>query len=245
MPAHICVSLLSPVQRDPSRPATLCDGRQATAQQFHDRIALLSRALSKACNICPGDRIAIAGLNTDVFFEALLAVVDAGAVACPLNTRWSSTEITAALELTRPKCVIVDSSAEPLAVAACARLAGTAPQMIMLGLKHTSGGRPANRTSSSKAHNNTQLTTEKLISDAAHAAALQVHQGAASAAPTQQSPVHLSQSAPERTPLSLTAEARPSLQLRQSGPDGSALICFTSGTTGRSKGAMLSHSGKI
>lgn len=231
MPAHVCTSLISLVQRYPSRVTTSCDGRRLTGQAVHDRVALLSRALSETLSVRSGDRIAIAGLNSDLLFEALLAITDAGAVACPLNTRWSSTEVAAALQLTQPTYIIADSSADTLIVASCAQLQGPAPRIILLGslphVPHFSAQaadsmHPANR----------RFSTEQLIADAAARLAAQ----AAPASPAAHRHSYLRASASSAT-------SQPILQLLQSGADGIALVCFTSGTTGRSKGAMLSHSG--
>ena len=54
------------------------------------------------------------GGNSDVYLEALLAITDAGAIACPLNTRWSASEVAAALQVLAPHLAVVDAAHAPL-----------------------------------------------------------------------------------------------------------------------------------
>lgn len=230
MPAHICASLISLVQRHSTRVTTSCDGRHLTAQELHDRVASLSTALSKTLKVQQGDRIALAGLNTDFSFEALLAIIDAGAVASPLNTRWSSTEVAAALQLTKPSYIIVDSSAEPLIRAACAKLQGATPHIILLGPSSVHHHSPTYSADLDR-RQIASPCTEQLITNIANGIGAQSADASAAVHPHNYF-----------TPSTSTASTKPTLQLLQSGENGVALICFTSGTTGRSKGAMLSHS---
>jgi len=97
-----------------------------TGQELHDAVALLSQALTDVLHVQPGDCVALLGLNSDAFLVTLLAVLDAGAVGCPMNWRWSVSELTAALELTQPVLLLADQPCTQLAAAAVAAAAAAA-----------------------------------------------------------------------------------------------------------------------
>ena len=46
--------------------------------------------------------------NTDFFVEALIAVLTCGAVAVPLNVKWTAKEVSAALELCQPVIILCE-----------------------------------------------------------------------------------------------------------------------------------------
>ena len=48
--------------------------------------------------------------NSDYLCEALLAVAAAGAIATPLNTRWTAQEVAAAIQLSSPNLVICEAA---------------------------------------------------------------------------------------------------------------------------------------
>lgn len=95
-----------------------CDGRTAVSGcALHAAAARLSAALSGRLGCRPGDRVALLGLNTPEYLAALLAATDAGALACPLNWRWSHAELAAALAVVAPAAVFVDAACEALLAA--------------------------------------------------------------------------------------------------------------------------------
>ncbi|KAF8056856.1 AAE14 [Scenedesmus sp. PABB004] len=205
---HLAAPLLALAQAHGRRPTFLCEGRVLSGAQVHDAVALLSGGLSAALGLAPGDRVALLGHNSDAWLVALLAALDAGGLACPLNWRWSAAELAAALELTQPAVLLVDDACAPLAAAAAARLRAPPRQLRLL----PPGDAAAARQSPAPGGAARPADTRALA--AAGAAAL-------------------------------GAGARPALQLRQPGPlseaPGGAVVCFTSGTTGASKGAVLGH----
>ena len=87
--AHVCQHLASLAQRSPHRLLTTCGDRQQTCSGVAERIAALSAGLVGDLGLQPGDRVALAALNTDHHLEALLAVLAAGGLVAPLNWRWS------------------------------------------------------------------------------------------------------------------------------------------------------------
>ncbi|GBF96919.1 hypothetical protein Rsub_08999 [Raphidocelis subcapitata] len=125
--AHISAALASNSQLWGDRGVWHCDGRRAlSGRALHAAAARLSAALSARLGCRPGDRVALLGLNTPEYLVALLAATDAGALACPLNWRWSDAELAAALALVAPAVVCVDAACEAL-LAAAARRPGCPP----------------------------------------------------------------------------------------------------------------------
>eukprot|EP00879_Flechtneria_rotunda_P032374 GHRR01035570.1.p1 GENE.GHRR01035570.1~~GHRR01035570.1.p1 ORF type:complete len:325 (+),score=101.58 GHRR01035570.1:293-1267(+) len=274
MPAQLCSSLFNLVQCCPGRVTSLCNGRILTSAQLHDQVALLSRGLSDLLGLLPGDRVALLGQNTDMFFQALLAVVDAGAIACPLNWRWSAAEAAAAIDLVQPTYVLADDHCMQLALDAQGLAAKAVPMLHMgptsnLTTRSASGQDPNPKGGSQYSSSGSQLRSLDDLLIAAQArmsssggsqsnsqggargdiagAAVTGNSGAATSSCNS---VHTA--LPAATPATAatadpasprTITHQPQLQLLQSGPEGVALICFTSGTTGRSKGAALTHSG--
>jgi acyl-activating enzyme 14 len=68
----------------------------------------------------------VAGLNTDHMLVALLASMDAGGLATPVNIRWSPAELAAAIELTEPRAVLADQHCLPLVEKALMLVKGSA-----------------------------------------------------------------------------------------------------------------------
>lgn len=87
--AHVCQYLSSLARSTPHRLLTTCAGRQQTSSEVAEHVASLAAALSLDLGLQPGDRVALAALNTDHHLEALLAILAAGGLAAPLNWRWS------------------------------------------------------------------------------------------------------------------------------------------------------------
>ena len=161
------------LQRHPDKVALrhLGEGceRHWTFAQFADRVGRQAAAL-QARGVAPGDRVALLAPNDDALVTLLMACWWLGAVACPLNTRWSVPELR-------------------FAVADCgARL---------------------------------------LVADAQFAAQASALADVTTAASCHEIAAEGAQLAP--------------LEDSRSGGDALAAILYTGGTTGRSKGVMLSH----
>ena len=57
-----------------------------------------------------GDTVVLLASNSDYLCEALLAVAAVGAIATPLNTRWTTQEVAAAIQLSSPGLVICETA---------------------------------------------------------------------------------------------------------------------------------------
>jgi acyl-CoA synthetase (AMP-forming)/AMP-acid ligase II len=110
------------LQRHPARVALSHLGAQGlqtwTWAQLVDGVARRARALQQQ-GVQPGDRVALLGVNSAQLVQGLLACWWLGAVACPLNVRWSAPELAAALDDARPALLLCDAALQPL-VAGCA-----------------------------------------------------------------------------------------------------------------------------
>lgn len=216
---HICLPLVSLRRHRGQDVVMTCEDRAWTGQQWVDRIAGLSHGLTSAHSITKGDVVMVAAQNSDRMLEALLAACDAGAIVSPTNTRWSATELAAAVQLMQPKVLIADEQSWGLATQALQdvvvqlqgqgeaqqqAVAYAKPQLILLG--DTARGRSVPGSASP------QWCTEDLIQQ--HHRPQQGQRGPAAGAARCQQP-----------------QPGAPLQLR-SPPCGSALVCFTSGTTG-------------
>jgi long-chain acyl-CoA synthetase len=91
----------------PRRIATIFEDRRRTYAEVLDRVARFAAGLV-AMGAKPGDRIAILALNSDSYFEAYYAILWAGGLAVPCNTRWAAAEHLAALADCEPAYVLVD-----------------------------------------------------------------------------------------------------------------------------------------
>jgi hypothetical protein len=111
--AHVCLGLV-PCAHDLS-PKVSCDGRVTSGAAWYSHVASISRYLSSRMQVQIGDRVALLAYNTDEFLEALLGCTDAGAICCPLNWRWSATEVSMAMRTITASVLLVDHNCWHLA----------------------------------------------------------------------------------------------------------------------------------
>lgn len=161
----------------PQRTALVDGERRYTWAQHRQRVAHLAGALLER-GLQNGDRVAMLGQNSAAMIEYYFAVLWAGGVLVPVNTRWSAEEIRHCLDDSDPAIVMWDAAFAELAEQALA------------------------------------LTSHSYAT----------------------LPAELIESA--------MAQAEPALDRRRTGSDLAALF-YTGGTTGRSKGVMLSHDNLI
>lgn len=91
----------------PRRASTIFGERRRTWSETRDRVACLAGGLV-AVGVKPGDRVAILGLNSDRYVEAVYAVLWSGGVIVPCNTRWAPAEQAYALQDSDPLLLMVD-----------------------------------------------------------------------------------------------------------------------------------------
>lgn len=99
-------------QQQPEAIATICNGRQRSFQELHERVARLAGAL-RARGIVRGDTIAILALNSDRHLEFYLAGAWLGARVNPINFRWSAAEIVYALQDSGSVALFIDDTFLP------------------------------------------------------------------------------------------------------------------------------------
>ncbi len=197
--AHVCHYLAALGGRAPDRPLFVCGAARRTAGEVAARVAALASALTYDVGVRPGDRVALITSGSAAGFEALLAVLAAGAVAAPLNTRWSAAEVADAADLIGATAVVFD-----------ARFAPTAAALL--------SGAPPNSDRRSKRANGVRRT------------------GVCVGGADRELPAVATLSAEALIMRRLGSRLEPLLA-----PEGAAVICFTSGTTGAAKGVLLTH----
>lgn len=95
------------LQQYPDRIATIYGDRRRTYRQLADRVARLAGAL-QGLGMAPGDRVAMLALNSDRYWEYVVAVLWGGGVINPCNTRWSAAEILYSLEDSGSNILLID-----------------------------------------------------------------------------------------------------------------------------------------
>jgi long-chain acyl-CoA synthetase len=101
------------LQNHPDKTATIFGERAQSFSQLAERVARLAGALA-TLGVGAGDRVAMLALNADRYLEYFQAVWWAGAVANPVNTRWSVQEIAYSLVDCDSRVLIVDDQHLPL-----------------------------------------------------------------------------------------------------------------------------------
>ena len=95
--------------------ATVYRGRKRTYREILERVSRFAAALG-ALGAKPGDRIAVIAANSDRYYEAYYAILWAGCVVVPGNTRWAPAEHAYALRDSEPSLLLVDRAFEKLGV---------------------------------------------------------------------------------------------------------------------------------
>ncbi|MEC9345409.1 MAG: long-chain fatty acid--CoA ligase [Pseudomonadota bacterium] len=97
------------VRNFPGNPATIFRDRRQTYADMTGRVARMAGALQDL-GVAPGDRVAILATNSDRYLELLFALPWAGAVAVPVNTRFSTDEIRYCLEDSGTSVLFADAA---------------------------------------------------------------------------------------------------------------------------------------
>jgi long-chain acyl-CoA synthetase len=168
-------------QIKPNGTATIFAGRRRTWREVEDRVARLAGGLVRA-GLSKCGRAAILSLNSDRYFEYLLAVPMAGGAVVPINIRLAPPEIQYILEDSGAEFIFVDDRFAPVLETLKGKM-GSVREVVYLG----DGPLPRG-----------MLAYETLLN------------------------------------------AAPTLD-EKSGDTDLAGIFYTGGTTGKAKGAMLSH----
>lgn len=93
---YLTQSLHRALQQFPDKTMTIDGDRVRTVREVVDRVARLAGAF-QGLGVRAGDRVGILALNSDRHHECFFVSWWAGAVAVPVNTRWSAAEIAYSL----------------------------------------------------------------------------------------------------------------------------------------------------
>lgn len=107
MSYYLTQSLHRALRHHPERIAVISGTTRMSFGQLADRVSRLATAL-RALGVQPGDRVSMLALNSHYYLEFYLGCFWAGAVACPLNTRWTIAEIANGLKGAGVETLIVD-----------------------------------------------------------------------------------------------------------------------------------------
>ncbi|CAG9462707.1 unnamed protein product [Pedinophyceae sp. YPF-701] len=223
--SHVCHALANVLWKRRNACVVVTDeAERLSGYQLFARTVALGEALRQS-GLLPGQRVACLALTSHRVVELWLACCAVGAIFVPLNWRWSDSEITHALRVAAPAVLACDEhfiAAGRRAAAACARLnGGREPLYWFLG-----GHLPV-QVDATNAHSHGCTTTEEAIEE---------HLGSVPGA----------DGAQWLRDLPAEEHSRGALPLElQCAPGGVSLLCLTSGTTGASKAAALTHKGIV
>lgn len=97
----------------PEKIALICDQRQTSYLSLQRHIAQVAGGL-QALGVTHGQPVALLALNSDLYIESFFGILWQGAVASPLNTRWSAAEISYALHESNAEVIFIDQHFLPL-----------------------------------------------------------------------------------------------------------------------------------
>ncbi|MEJ8847609.1 long-chain-fatty-acid--CoA ligase [Variovorax rhizosphaerae] len=111
---QITQSLRRSAQLFPRRTSTVYGDRRRTWSETTNRVARLAGGIA-AMGVQPGERVMILASNSDRYIETVYAVIWAGCVVVPANTRWAPGEHAYALQDSAPTLFLVDQDFVELA----------------------------------------------------------------------------------------------------------------------------------
>ncbi len=111
---NVTYGLRRALQLNPGGLATTFGTRHRNWGETGERVGRLAAGL-RGLGVEPGGRVAVLALNSDRYLEAYLAIAWAGAVAVPLNIRWSAREVEDALDDCAPGVLMADAAFGALA----------------------------------------------------------------------------------------------------------------------------------
>jgi acyl-activating enzyme 14 len=219
---HICAALQQYADRDvPRALVDVVDSTDAadTATSGAHLVGAVA-ALGRALPLAPGDRCALLGETSSAYLIGLLAVVDAGAIACPLNWRWSAEELAGALAAVAPRVVLVDPHLLPLLERALGTDQQQHPAVFVLARDESDS---VALRAAARAGTTTTAALAAALDRTASRLNLQLRFAPSSCGPSVQS----------------NDDSNSNTTTKNQSPD--ALCVFTSGTTAAPKPARLSH----
>ncbi|HEY5854312.1 MAG TPA: long-chain fatty acid--CoA ligase [Aldersonia sp.] len=106
-------SLHRAVQQRPDAIYSVFGSRALSNTDVADRVSRLAGGL-RALGVATGDRVALLGLNSDKYLQAMYAVPWADAVVVPVNIRWSVKEIAYSLVDSGAAVLFIDDAFLPM-----------------------------------------------------------------------------------------------------------------------------------
>jgi long-chain acyl-CoA synthetase len=113
-------------QRLPRKPAIICLERSATYSEFNRATQGIARSFLQQ-GLRPGDRVAVQGANTIETIELLVACLQGGLVAVPINVRLKAPEIAYLLAHSQPKLCFTQPDLAAAMEAAAAGMTDSPP----------------------------------------------------------------------------------------------------------------------
>jgi acyl-CoA synthetase (AMP-forming)/AMP-acid ligase II len=120
---YLTQALHRSLSHTPDDPATIFGDRVRTFAEQADRVSRLAGAL-RSLGVSDGERVAILALNSDRYWESLLAISWADGIFNPVNIRWNPSEITYSLRDSGSSILVVDDAFAPMVPALLARNTG-------------------------------------------------------------------------------------------------------------------------
>jgi len=206
-------------RRRPGHLAWADESRRCSWSEAADRVRRLTGWL-EARGIGPGDRVALWLGNRGALLEALFASARLGAIVLPVNARLTPIEVAFQLDDSTPKLLLVERAWEFRARAALAIAKGPPPAMLCVGEAFGDAGgvegglgADGSRGAGDRSMRSGADATDR---DVGRDVSRDAYEDALSASP-------------------------PSDRCEPVSPDAPMILMYTSGTTGKPKGALLPH----
>jgi acyl-CoA synthetase (AMP-forming)/AMP-acid ligase II len=107
-PRNLRDMLESAAERFPDRPYVVFPERALTYGEILGPVAAVARTLSERYGVGEGDRVAIAAANCVEYAITFWAATALGAITVAMNGWWTGSEMTYALDLTKPAVLLGD-----------------------------------------------------------------------------------------------------------------------------------------